>query len=266
MKKNINNDIKIVITDIDQTLYSHNLGKIPQSAIDAFKQMQKKGIKIFLCSGRNKYLIKKSGVLDYITPDGLIVMNGAAVILNDKIIYSYPIPSNVVDSLIKFSKRLRFGLTLIEENEGHINYIDERVISAHEKYGTRFPQPRSFPDHYDRVIYQAICFCDELDESLFLPHIKGAKSARWDEYAVDIMPEESDKSKGVLALLDYLKLKPENCLAIGDGNNDIEVLQFAGIGVAMGNSNQHVKESADYVTDNIDDDGWSNAMKHFNII
>ena len=266
MEKTFNEDIKIVITDIDQTLFSHNTNKVPQSAIDAFKKLQERGIKVFLCSGRNKYLIRKSGVLDYVKPDGYIVMNGAAVIINDKIIYSYPIPSNVVDALIKFSKRLRFGLTLIEETEGHINYIDERVISAHEKYGTRFPQPRSFPDHYDRVVYQAICFCDELDESLFLPHIKGAKSARWDEYAVDIMPEDSDKSKGVLALLTYLNLKPENCLAIGDGNNDIEVLQFSGIGVAMGNANQKVKDAADYVTDDIDNDGWAKAMKHFNLI
>lgn len=260
------NEIKIVITDIDQTLFSHNQKKIPESAIEAFKQLQRNGIKIFLCSGRNKYLIKKTGILDILKPDGLITMNGAAVILNDKVIYSYPISSDVVDALIKFSKRLKFGLTLIEEDAGHINYVDEHVISAHEKYGTRFPQPRSFPDHYDRVVYQAIAFCDELDESLFLPHIKGAKSARWDEYAVDIMPKESDKSKGVLALLTHLDLKPENVLAIGDGNNDIEVLQFSGIGVAMGNAGKRVKDSADYITDSVDNDGWAKAMKHFELI
>ena len=80
------------------------------------------------------------------------------------------------------------------------------------------------------------------------------------------MPEDSDKSKGVLALLTYLNLKPENCLAIGDGNNDIEVLQFSGIGVAMGNANQKVKDAADYVTDDIDNDGWAKAMKHFNLV
>lgn len=259
-------EIKVVITDIDGTLFSHTQKKVPESAIKAFKALQEKGIKVFLCSGRNRYLIGKSGVLNYVKPDGLITMNGANVILDDQIIYSYPIPGEVVDALIKFSKRLRFGLTLIEQNEGHINYIDERVISAHEKYGTRFPQPRSFPDHYDRVIYQAICFCDELDESLFLPHIRGAKSARWDEFAVDIMPSDSDKSKGVLALLTHLNLTPENALAIGDGNNDIEVLQFCGIGIAMGNANQSVKDAADFVTDDIDNDGWANAMKKVGLI
>jgi Cof subfamily protein (haloacid dehalogenase superfamily) len=258
--------IKLVVTDIDGTLYSHTQDCVPESAVNAIRKLHEKGIAFALCSGRNRYLIGKSGVLNYVNPDAMITMNGATVYVGDKVIHSYPIPPDVVNSLIKFSKRLKFGLTLIELNEGHINYIDDRVISAHEKYGTRFPQPRTFPDNYDRVVYQAICYCDALDESLFLPHIKGAKSARWDQYAVDIMPEGSDKSKGLLALLDYLHLKPENAIAFGDGNNDIEVLQFAGVGVAMGNAVDGCKEAADYITDDIDKDGWAKALINLGII
>lgn len=259
-------NIKVVVTDIDGTLYSHTKNCVIPSAIDAIKKLQAKGIKVILCSGRNKYLIGKTGILDIVKPDGLITMNGSSVIIDNKVIYKYPIPEETVDALIKFSKRLKFGLTLIELDEGHINYIDDRVISAHEKFNTRFPQPRSYPDHYDRTVYQAICFCDSLDESLFLPHIVGAKSARWDEYAVDIMPTDSDKAKGLLALLEYLKLKPENVVALGDGNNDMEVIQFAGIGVAMGNAVQPLKDEADIITDNIDDDGWANAFKKLGLI
>ena len=56
-------DIKAVITDIDGTLFSHNLKKIPDSAVDAIKKLQAKGIKVFLCSGRNAYLIRKLTLL-----------------------------------------------------------------------------------------------------------------------------------------------------------------------------------------------------------
>lgn len=259
-------DIKIIITDIDGTLYSHTKKEVPAGTIKAFKELQKNGYKVFLASGRNRYLIRKSGVLDYITPDGFITMNGANAIIDGKIIYRYPLPEQEVDMLIKFSKRLKFGLTLIEETEGHINYVDERVISAHEKFGTRFPQPRTFPDHYDRTIYQAIAFCDELDESLFLPHLRMCKSARWDTFAVDIMPKDSDKAKGVMAVLEYYDLKPENCLAIGDALNDIEMLNFAGLSIAMGNSKQEVKDASDFVTSDIDDDGWAKAMRHYGLI
>lgn len=266
MEKQPQKDIKIIFTDIDMTLFSHRTHKVPESAIKAIKELQEKGIKVFLCSGRNQYLIRKTGILDIIHPDGLITMNGSNAIIDGKIIYRYPIPENVVDVMIKFSKRLKFGLTLIEENEGHINYVDDRVISAHEKYGTRFPQPRFYPDHYDRVVYQMIAFCDELDESLFLPHLKECKSARWDEYAVDIMLKDSDKAKGILAVLEYYGYNPDNAMSLGDNPNDIEMLQFTGTSVAMGNAVREVKAVADYITSDIDADGWAKAMRHYKLI
>ncbi len=262
MKRNI----KAIFSDIDGTLFSHVTKRVPLSTINAIKEAQSKGIKFFLCSGRNQYLIRKSGVLDYITPDGLVVMNGAQVIINDEIIYAYPLPESEIDVLIKFSKRLKFGLTLIEGNKGFINYVDDRVIESHEKYGTRFPQARVFPDHYDRTIYQAIAYCDAFDESLFLPHLKNCKTARWDTYAVDIMPKDSDKAKGIMAVLDKYHWRPEEIMCLGDAANDIEMLTFSGIGVAMGNAKPEVKAYADYVTDDIDNDGWAKALKHYEII
>jgi Cof subfamily protein (haloacid dehalogenase superfamily) len=258
--------IKAIFSDIDQTLYSHITKSVPLSAINAIKDIQKQGILFFLCSGRNAYLIRKSGVYDYVKPDGIVTMNGAQAIVKNESIYLHPIPNDVVDALIKFAKRLRFGLTLIEEKEGHINMIDERVISAHEKYGTRFPQPRTFPDHYDRVVYQAIAYCDAFDESLFLPHLRDCKTARWDEYAVYIMPKDCDKSKGAEAVMKHLGLSIKDALCIGDDLNDIEMIQNAGIGIAMGNSTDDLKAKADFVTDTIDNDGFAKAMLKYNLI
>ncbi len=258
--------IKIIFTDIDGTLFSHKQKTVPQSALDAIKQLQAKGIKVFLCSGRNQYLIRKSGVLDLFTPDGIVMMNGAAVSIDGKTIYAYQIPQQVVNAMIKFSYRLNFGLTLIEEKEGHINMINDHVIDAHAKYGTRFPQPRKFPIPYDRPVYQMIAFCDEFDTSLFLPHLINCKSSRWDEYAVDIMPSDSDKAKGIMAALEYYGWSAENAMSLGDHNNDLDMLHFTGISVAMGNGLDEVKKAADFVTDDIDNDGWAKAMKHFGLI
>lgn len=259
-------NIKIVFTDIDGTLYSHVTKRVPPSASRAIKELQKKGIKVFLCSGRNYYLIRKSGVLNECKPDGLVTMNGSNVIIENTIIYRKPIPSEVVDKMVMLAKRLKFGLTLIEENEGHINLIDERVIHAHEQYGTRFPQPRTYPDHYDRVVYQMIAFIDQWEEDLIAPQLHGCKTARWDEYAVDIMLEDSDKAKGIESVLTYLGLKPEEALSLGDGNNDAEMLRFTGISVAMGKGAEKAKEAADIVTDDIDEDGWANAFKKLGLI
>lgn len=258
--------IKAVFSDIDQTLFSHSTKSVPLSAVHAVEDLQKKGIRFFLCSGRNAYLIRKSGVYDYMKPDGIVTMNGAQAIVDEESIFLHPIPEEVVDALVKFAKRLRFGLTLIEEKEGHINMIDERVISAHEKYGTRFPQPRTFPDHYDKTIYQAIAYCDDFDESLFLPHLKHCKTARWDEYAVYIMPKDCDKARGAEATMKHFGWTMENALCIGDDANDIEMITKAGIGVAMGNAQIRVKKRADYITDKIDEDGFAKAMLKFGLI
>lgn len=266
MQEDKKNKIKIIFTDIDGTLFSHVTNRVPPTAIKAIKALQAKGIKVFLCSGRNFYLIRKTGILDIVQPDGLVMMNGAAAVIDNNVIYKYPIPPDVVNAMIKFSYRLKFGLTLIEEKEGHINYIDDRVIDAHAKYGTRFPQPRKFPIPYDRVVYQMIAFCDDFDEQLFLPHLKDCKAARWDPYAVDIMPKDSDKAKGILAVLEHYGWKQENAMSLGDGNNDIEMLLFTGASVAMGAALPDVKAVADYVTTDIDDDGWAKAMVHYGLL
>src|SRR5574344_2403492 len=94
--------IKAIFADIDQTLYSHQTKCVPLSAVNAVKDMQKKGILFFLCSGRNAYLIGKSGVYDYVKPDGIVTMNGAQAIIGGESIYLHPIPKEVVDALIKF--------------------------------------------------------------------------------------------------------------------------------------------------------------------
>ena len=144
--------------------------------------------------------------------------------------------------------------------------IDERVISAHEKYGTRFPQPRTFPDHYDRVVYQAIAYCDEFDESLFLPHLTECKTARWDEYAVYIMPKDCDKARGAEATMRHFGWSMDQCLSLGDDINDVEMISKSGIGIAMGNAQEEVKQKADFVTDDIDDDGFAKALLHYGLI
>jgi len=144
--------------------------------------------------------------------------------------------------------------------------IDERVIFAHEKYGTRFPQPRTFPDHYDRIVYQAIAYCDAFDESLFLPHLRDCKTARWDEYAVYIMPKDCDKSKGAEAVMKHYGWSMDEALCIGDDANDIEMIEHAGIGIAMGNADQDVKNKAKFVTDSVDNDGFAKAMLKYKLI
>ena len=74
------------------------------------------------------------------------------------------------------------------------------------------------------------------------------------------------KSAGMQIFLDKYGFNRSESMAFGDGENDKEMLEYAGIGVAMGNAKDSVKAVADYVTDSVDDNGIENALRHFGLI
>lgn len=82
----------------------------------------------------------------------------------------------------------------------------------------------------------------------------------------DITRSGADKGNALRMLAAHEGLDISECIAFGDGGNDISILRAAGIGVAMGNAADGVKASADYVTTHIDDDGIANAFRHFELI
>jgi Cof subfamily protein (haloacid dehalogenase superfamily) len=80
---------------------------------------------------------------------------------------------------------------------------------------------------------------------------------------IEVLPPGASKGRGVRMLLDDLGIEPEEMLAIGDGENDLEMLQMAGVGVAMGNGKTAVKAIADYVTSDNNHSGVAEAIEKF---
>lgn len=80
---------------------------------------------------------------------------------------------------------------------------------------------------------------------------------------LEILPLGASKGRGLLRLLGDLGVDPANVLAIGDGENDAEMLRLAGIGVAVANAMPHAKEAADFVVASNDEDGVAEAIERF---
>lgn len=152
---------------------------------------------------------------------------------------------------------------IVEANRMYINYIDEAVERA-QKY-ISIPAPK-LGEYHGEDIYQFIAYITREEEKDILEKIPGCKLTRWYEGGVDIIPKDSGKIVGIQKILEIYGLKREEIIAFGDGDNDADMLEFAGIGVAMGNAVEITKKAADYVTDHIDEDGVWNALKHFEII
>ena len=82
----------------------------------------------------------------------------------------------------------------------------------------------------------------------------------------DITARFADKGTGLVSIAEHQGFDVSETMAFGDGGNDTSIIMQAGIGVAMGNANEHLKLVADYITSSVDDDGVYNALKHFGII
>ena len=92
------------------------------------------------------------------------------------------------------------------------------------------------------------------------------ESTRWNPLFTDIVPLGSSKRVGIDKMLEHYHIGLDECMAFGDGGNDIQMLSHVGIGVAMGNAAEDVMSAAGYVTPSVDENGVYNALKHFNII
>ncbi len=88
------------------------------------------------------------------------------------------------------------------------------------------------------------------------------------ENLINILNISADggKTAGIQKLLEHYRLSADSIMAFGDDNNDVDMLEFAQIGAAMGNTSKKAKEVADYVTTDIDNDGIANALKHFHLL
>ena len=80
---------------------------------------------------------------------------------------------------------------------------------------------------------------------------------------VEASPKNITKGSGLIELCNILKISVDECVAIGDGFNDLEILQTAGVGVAMGNASEEIKKIADFVTDDNDNEGILKAINKF---
>ena len=118
-----------------------------------------------------------------------------------------------------------------------------------------------------RPVYQATAFCSRKEDPLLRALLPtGCKLARWSEGGVDIIPEAGGKAAGMRRFLTRFGLSRLECMAFGDAENDLDMLAYAGIGVAMGNASEAVKHAADYVTASVDEKGIEQALRHFRLI
>ena len=115
----------------------------------------------------------------------------------------------------------------------------------------------------DQEIYQIMMGCYPEEYPKVMKNVRHAKIAAWWDRAVDIIPASGGKGIGVHKILEYYQLNKDEAAAFGDGDNDIEMLQAVGTGIAMANASDRLKQIADDQCGHVREDGVSTyCMSH----
>lgn len=235
---------------------------MPQSTIDALKQLREKGIKIFLASGRG---VRELGVITKdMVFDGYITLNGQICLdAQFQLYFGNEIPKEEWKVLRNVFEQKEKPTIIVEESRSYINYVDEFTDAIHKEIGVESSQ---VGEYQGDAVYQVIMYADETYAQKLFQRLPNCKWSRWHPHGIDIFSKDGGKMTGIQKTLEYFGISKEETMAFGDGDNDVDMLEYVKIGVAMGNAAEKTKAAADYVTASQDDQGIPKALKHFGLI
>ncbi|MDR1814172.1 MAG: Cof-type HAD-IIB family hydrolase [Tannerella sp.] len=256
--------VRGIFLDIDGTMVSFKTHRMPDNTKEALMEARRRGVKVFVATGRHFSDINN---LDNLEFDGYITLNGAYCTADGKVLFKKSIPRNNVEAFIHYDTTVErvpcFFVDADSVTANGVFDITERMMKLVE-----FP-PRPVLDStafLDREIFQLTAFFSTEKEPEIMRFLPDCQATRWYPTFADIVAKGIDKSVGIQEVIRRFGLSREEIMTFGDGGNDITMLRYAGIGVAMGNAEEEVKQSADYITTSVDDDGVGEALRRFGVI
>ena len=241
--------------------------QIPPSTILALTQAKANGHKVFIATGRPPIIITNLGAIEHLI-DGYVTTNGALCFIGEQTVACHAIPQEDAKLVVDDSIKKNYGLIMVGEKDVAVldpNGDVDRIFRLHlavQNLELAKPVEKVLEQ---RVLQMTPFFPEEYEKEL-MARLPSCTSGRWHPEFTDITAKQADKGQGLLAIAKQAGLDPKFTMAFGDGGNDLSMIHTAGIGVAMGNALDSLKQEADYVTTSVDDNGIRHALQHFNLI
>jgi Cof subfamily protein (haloacid dehalogenase superfamily) len=260
--------VALLLSDVDGTLVTKDK-VLTERAIKSVQKLNEAGVKFAVTSGRPpKGMQMLINPLHLTTP--IAGFNGGTFVLPDHTMLGEKSLSKET-ALKTMEIVLKYGLDLwlYAGNDWYVRtreapHVDREVFTVQfepivvpdfEDFHLEVTKVVGVSDQFDRV--------EECETELQKALGDSASATRSQPYYVDVTNPDANKG-GVLKMLSkYLSIDPSEIATIGDGPNDVLMFKLAGMSIAMGNANEKVKQSATYVTDSNDEEGFANAVERF---
>ncbi len=258
---------KAVFFDIDGTLWDQN-SYIPESTKEAVRRLKENGHLVFICTGRSRALVHDPNLLS-MEFDGIISGCGARIEYQGELLFNQNFDQEVVALAVDTFKK--HGMTAIMEGNP-CYYADLEEMKTHrmgpyllKAAGDYIEEVSDHRGRWDAGKF--LVFHNDQDPTPVVETL--------DEYmdfiisnkdAFEVVLKGFTKASGIKRICEMLDISLEDTYAFGDSPNDLEMLELVQTGVAMGNADEEVKQCADYVTDDLNQDGIYKACVHLGLI
>lgn len=260
--------IKAIFFDIDGTLISFKTHKMPESTKFALTKAKEKGIKLFVATGRPKVDILRIKEIAEFPFDGFVAVNGQYCYDKDgKVLYEKYLDKIDVKNIFNHLKKNNLACHVILKENIYETFINDKVKQLAELVGYEEEIEVKPLDYFlDKDIFQLCPYISPNEDEEFNNQLVNCITMRWCDLFVDVIPKDGGKPKGIEKICEHYRIKQDEIMAFGDGENDCKMLEYVKIGVAMSKANDKVKACADYITNDVDENGIENALRHFKII
>lgn len=262
---------KLLAVDMDGTLLKDDK-TISHSTYKAIHDARKKNIRIVLSTGRylngiKRYLEELSLLND---DEYAVTMNGSLIqeTRSGKILYESLLAHDDIKYICSIGRTLGTNIELASahcfiinkmtklfELDSKLNNVDLKIMDFNDLPSGFRPLKIMFVDDNNKL--------DKITEKLPESVLDNFNIVRSGKNYLEFLNKNTDKGSAIKLLAKKLGVQPQDIICIGDAENDIHMIKFAGMGVAMGNAYASVKKAADYITRTNEEDGVAHAIKKF---
>ncbi len=262
---------KLVAIDMDGTLLSSN-HEISTRNKKAITMAMEKGVKVVLCSGRtiNNLLEFTTELGIYGEEEYVVGHNGAAAlrIVDKEYVYENSLTGKEAKEIAKVCDGVDANYTIYNFNEAMTPRDNShgRYEAGLNNMMLTICNPKDI--HDDEKITKVLILDDEEVVDSYIGVIKKHFEERYNlvrtiPVYLEIMRKEVNKFSGIMAVAKRHGIKENEIMTIGDAPNDIEMIRGAGMGIAMGNAQEVIKEASDFITKTNDEDGVAYALNKY---